>query len=725
MTADPLHIVFIWHMHQPYYKDPSTGLYRLPWVRLHGTKDYLDMLEILKEFPAVRQNFNLVPSLLEQLVDYADHGGRDVHLELTRKPAAELTDQERSFILENFFLAHWDNMIRPFPRYYELLVKRGTHLIKSDLVRAVKYFTDQDFLDLQVFFNLCWIDPLFRNNDPFLRSLVEKGQGYTEEEKILLIEEQMHILRRIIPAYKDMAASGQVELSFTPFYHPILPLLCDTDIARVAMPNVRLPRQRFVHPEDAEKQIRMGINYFESLFDYRPVGMWPSEGSVSEEVLRTVSRLGIQWVATDEGVLASSLGRGLRDGAGNLLDPHMLYRPYSYENVSMVFRDHTVSDLIGFVYSQWDPKRAADDLIQRLLTIRSSLPSNSPHVVPIILDGENAWEHYKNDGRDFFLYLYEGLSKEERLKTITVSEYINTLHRGDPLERLHPGSWINANYGIWIGHEEDNLSWDYLTEAREALEHFQQANPELPLEKAWKSIHIAEGSDWNWWYGDEHSTETEEDFDELFRLNLMQVYKEMGKDVPSHLFVPVLRHDRGVAPALAIRGFIKPKIDGIVTSYYEWYQGAQIDAKKSGGSMHKSESLVASVYYGFNEDHLFVRIDTAAPFDTLDHDLEIAIMTSKPQEIRISCPVNGSDIRAKLFEKLNEEWILVKEIPDVAIKEIFEISIPFADLKAKQKDELNLFISVRKGNEEIERCPWRGYISLSVPTPDFEAMMWY
>ncbi len=724
MTAEPLHIVFIWHMHQPYYKDPETGLYRLPWVRLHGTKDYLDMLEILNDFPAVRQNFNLVPSLIEQLADYADHGARDIHLELTGKPASDLAEKERSFILENFFLAHWDNMIRPFPRYYELLVKRGTHVVKSDLARAVKYFTDQDFLDLQVLFNLCWIDPLFRERDPFLKALAEKGHGYTEEEKAMLIDKQMDILRRIIPAYRQMAESGQVELSFTPFYHPILPLLCDTEIARVAMPKVRMPRQRFAYPEDAETQIKTGISYFESLFGRRPSGMWPSEGSVSEEVLRIASRHGVNWVASDEGVLAASLGRGLRDNAGSPVEPHMLYRPYTYENVSMIFRDRMISDLIGFVYSQWDPKKAADDLIQRLLNIRNSLPSGSPHVVPIILDGENAWEHYKNDGRDFFLHLYERLSSEERLKTITVSDYINTLHRGDRLERLHPGSWINANYGVWIGHEEDNLAWDYLSEARQALQQHQKANPQLSLEKAWKSVWIAEGSDWNWWYGDEHSTETADDFDELFRLNLMQVYREMGRAVPDHLSVPVLRQDRGIAPELAVRGFIKPKMDGIVTSYYEWYQGAKIDLKITGGSMHRSESLVASMYYGFDEANLFVRLDPVAPFDTLGDDVEIVIVTSKPAEIRINCPVKGSDIRARLFEKQEDEWVMRREIAEVAVKEIFEISIAFSDLKAVQKSEISFCVSLRRGNDEIERCPWRGHISLSVPTPDFESMMW-
>ena len=712
-------------MHQPYYKDPFSGIYRLPWVRLHGTKDYLDMLEILRDFPQIRQNFNLVPSLLEQLVDYSENKARDIYLETSRKRASELEEGEKVFILENFFLANWDNMIKPFPRYYELLVKRGPRLIKSDLVRSIKYFTESDFLDLQVFFNLCWIDPLFRSNDPDLKMLSEKGRNYTEEDKAVVLEKQHRILNKIIPAYKDMAGSGQVELSFSPFYHPILPLLCNTDIARVGMPNVRLPRQRFLHPEDAEKQISMGIDYFEKVFQYRPVGMGPSEGSVSEDVLRIASKHGIKWVATDEGILSNTLGKRLRDSAGNLTEPSTLYRPYKYEDVSIVFRDHTLSDLLGFVYSQWDAKKAADDLINRLLSIGNSVPMDRPHLVSIILDGENAWEHFKNDGRDFFLYLYEGISREERLKTITVSDFLNDFGRGDDLGSLFPGSWINSNYGIWLGHEEDNLSWDYLTETRDALENFSKENPDANIENAWKSIYIAEGSDWNWWYGDEHTTETQEDFDELFRLNLMNVYKEIGRDIPAQLYVPILRHDRGVSPALTIRGFIKPNIDGFVTSYYEWYQGAQIDVKKSGGSMHKSESLLSTIYYGFNKDKLFIRIDTQMPFSSLDEDIEISIMTSKPYDIKIACPARGINVPCMLSEKINGEWIKKGEINEFAVQDIFEIGIPFTELKAKQNDEINLFLSIRKNGDEIERCPWRGHISVTVPTEDFEAMMWY
>lgn len=724
MTSSPLHVCFLWHMHQPYYKDPTTGQYRLPWVRLHGTKDYLDMLLLLKDFPAVRQNFNLVPSLLEQLVDYADHGAGDRYLEVSAVPAADLVEKDRVFILENFFLAHWDNMVRPWPRYFELLTKRGTRIIKSELARTAMFFTEADFRDLQVLFNLTWIDPLFRDSDPELKTLEQKGRNFTEDDKRLVIGKQIEILRQIIPAYRSMAGSGQIELSCTPFYHPILPLLCDTDIARHAMPQVHLPKRRFAHPEDAERQIVMGLDYFEQVFGYRPSGMWPSEGSVSEQTVSLAARHGVRWMATDEGVLAGSLKQPLRDGSGVPADPRVLYRPYSFRDVSFVFRDHALSDRIGFVYSQWDPVRAADDLVDRLLDIRRALPGGHPYLVPVILDGENAWEHYRNDGRDFFLRLYERLSGEERLRTVTIGEYTETVDRGEPLEALHPGSWINANFGVWIGHEEDNTAWDYLSETREHLERYQQAHPEQDLSAAWKSVYIAEGSDWNWWYGEEHSTDTAEDFDELFRLNLMNVHRVTGSDIPDHLHVPVLREDRHVMPSLMIRGFIRPTIDGIMTSYYEWYDGARLDVKKSGGSMHRSEGLISSIHFGFNESTLFLRADPKDSFATLDGNVFLSIVTVAPAAMRITTPLRGTGLNAVIEEKTDGTWIATGEIADAAVGDIFEIAIPFSTLKAQEKDEITLFFSVRHNGAEIERCPWRGHLSVVVPSPDFEAMMW-
>jgi len=719
-----LHVAFLWHMHQPYYKDPFTGIYRLPWVRLHGTKDYLDMVEILEDFPEIKQTFNLVPSLLEQLRDYTENNAADVYLNIAMEKTSDLTDSDKIFILENFFLANWDNMIRPFPRYYELLVKRGLRFVKGELSRTIKYFTGQDFLDIQTLFNLSWIDPVFRRKDPFLIELVRKGKGYTEDEKKLLIEKQFEILKKIIPKYKELNAKGQIELSASPFYHPILPLLWDTDLSKIAIPHISLPQKRFSHPEDAVRQIKDAVQYFEKTFGYKPVGMWPSEGSVSEDVLRAFRSEGIKWIATDEEKLAKSIDIRLRDSSGGITEPPRFYIPYSFSDVSIIFRDHKLSDMLGFVYSGWEPKNAADDLVNRLLSIRSGLPQNRPHIVPIILDGENAWEYYKNDGHDFLRYLYERLSHEERLKTVTISEFLK-YDSGDKLGRLHAGSWINANYGIWIGHEEDNIAWDYLTDTRTDLEAFVKLNPDKPVDEAWQALYAAEGSDWNWWYGDEHQTETQEEFDELFRLNLMKVYKTIGKEIPANLFVPVLREDRAISPEIIIRGFINPKIDGAVTSYYEWYQGAYLAVGKSGGSMHKAESLISYIYYGFNQSTLFLRIDPKTSSNDFPPDTRFSINIAKPFPFRVNIASRDGFVHAELFEKKNGAWEKIKDITEAAMQDILEAAIPFKDINAKEKDELNLFITAYRGDEEIERCPWRGNISVTVPTPDFEATMWY
>jgi hypothetical protein len=306
----------------------------------------------------------------------------------------------------------------------------------------------------------------------------------------------------------------------------------------------------------------------------------------------------------------------------------------------------------------------------------------------------------------------------------TVSEYLNEHGKGEPLEKLHAGSWIYANFAVWIGHEEDNTAWDYLTDTRQELSIFEKTHPERDLSGAWKAIYIAEGSDWNWWYGDDHVTETQKDFDELFRMNLMKVYSDLGKEVPPHLFIPVLREDRSVSPSVAMRGFIKPKIDGLVTSYYEWYQGARLETKKSGGSMHKAESILSILYYGFNKDSLFLRLDPSIPFSDFPEDTKIVINLIRQSQMKIEASLKPLP-QAELFIKSDNEWKKIKDITDVAVQDIFEIGIPFIDLDAREKDEINLYISVVKNGEEIERCPWRGFITVTVPTPDFEAMLWY
>jgi len=732
MSDHPLSIAFVWHMHQPYYKDDLTGSYILPWVRMHGIKDYYDMPALLNDFPAVHQTFNLVPSLLKQIEDYVGNRVHDKFLDLALKPADELTHEDKLLLLKNSFMANWDTMIRPYPAYWQLLDRRGKSVSPNDLENATRYFTNQDYRDLQVWFNLTWFDPLFKRNDPLVKGLIEKGSGFTEEEKRLLLEKQREVMALIIPEYKKLAQQGRIELTTTPFYHPILPLLVDTDLARVATPDIHLPLNRFTHPEDARMQVERALAYHQQLFGSRPAGMWPSEGSVAEEIIPLLADSGIRWIGSDEGVLASSLGVPIdRDFSGIMKNPDMLYKPYlagkGDKTVSIVFRDHTLSDLVGFVYSKWDSKNAVNDLVERLHRIRKSV-GNKPHLVSIILDGENAWEYYPNDGRDFFLNLYERLSKEEGLQCVTVGEYLKEHPAEDRIERLHAGSWIYSNFRIWIGHEEDNRAWDLLGQTREALVQYANRNGESEkLAQAWEEIYIAEGSDWCWWYGDDHFSENDEEFDLLFRTHLMNVYRIIGLDVPDELRVPVLREDREARPTVDLTALISPTIDGQVSNYFEWLSAGCYDVARGGGAMHRGASVVAHIYYGFDLRNLFIRLDPSQSLqeDTAS-DLSFFVNFLVPKGMDVEIRVMPGDRRATavLYRGENGSRKEVAAINNVAANEIIELAIPFELLGVKPNDAIHCFITVERKGSEIEKWPYRGFIQVKVPTDDFEAMMW-
>jgi alpha-amylase/alpha-mannosidase (GH57 family) len=714
-------------MHQPYYKDLVSGVYRLPWVRMHGIKDYLDMVAILRDFPAIRQNFNLVPCLLEQILDYGKKQAKDAFLDLSLKPAEDLDRQERIQLLHWFFFAEWENMIKPYPRYWQLLKKRGFTADQEQLEKVEKIFKPQDYLDLQVYFNLTWFDPLFKRTDPFLQSLLQKGENFSEEEKGLLLEKQIEIMNAIVPEYREMWASGQIEVSTTPFYHPILPLLCNTNRARDACPQIQLPRHHFVHPEDARKQVEMAVDYHEKLLGKRPSGMWPSEGSVSEEIVPIVADAGIQWIATDEEVLFYSMMPALVIEKKEKKD--FLYKPYRVtvdgRSLDILFRDHGLSDLIGFVYSKWNPKTAAKDFIGHLHRIReATITAQKAPLVTIILDGENAWEHYKNDGWDFFTEFYTRLSNDPLIKTTTAQDYLKLFPPTETLPRLHAGSWINHNFRVWIGHGEDNKSWDYLYETREFLTQMEQKNKGTldpkKLEMAWKEIYIAEGSDWNWWYGDDHSSANDRDFDELYRKHLANVYTLMGEEPPDKLLIPILQ-EKEVAITSEITSFIQPAIDGIVSNYYEWMSAALYDISSVGGTMHQADSILRRIYYGFNLENLFLRLDTSHRLDQdLFKELTFQVHFMEPPGKRIIMEFTGEALHGQLIQKDKSS----EPLTDVACDRIIELGIPFNKLQVPAGQRVSFFVMVKRKNLELEKWPMGGYLSFQVPSEDFEAIMW-
>jgi len=362
-------VTFLWHQHQPYYPDDVAGVNAMPWVRLHGVKDYYGMALHLLEYPEMRCTINLVPSLLVQLQAYTERGATDQYLEASRKPADGLTEEDCLFLLDHFFMANHDYMIRPYPRYRELLQRRGPG--RNTAREALRRFQERDFRDLQVWFNLTWIHPLVFERDAELRALREKGRHFSENEKNWLLDKHLEILRQVIPLHRKLAETGQVELTTTPFYHPILPLLLDKKLAREALPDLKLPRFTGGYPDDAAVQVRRAVEQHAQIFGKPPVGMWPAEGSVCQEMLPLLSQHGIRWFATDEEILGQSTqGFISRDNRGSVRNPDRMYRPYKVgeagAELGIVFRDHALSDMIGFHYQRGEPTAAAVDFVTPL-----------------------------------------------------------------------------------------------------------------------------------------------------------------------------------------------------------------------------------------------------------------------------------------------------------------------------------------------------------------------
>ena len=724
MISRPLHVAFVWHMHQPFYKDIVSGEYVLPWVRLHAIKDYYDMAAILDGFPEIKQTFNLVPSLLEQIDDYVRGTAMDKHLAITLKDPKELQQDEKVFMLQNFFMANWETMVNPYKRYYELLLKRGRFVTLEEIRSVAKRFTSQELLDLQVWFNLAWFGHIYKSNDPVISALIGKGRDFTPEDKADLLNKQKELMAKVMPKYRELLDKGRIEISVTPYYHPILPLLIDTNAAKEALPKIKLPQQRFMHPEDAQFQINEAVKYFKELFGRAPEGMWPSEGSVSEEIIPPVSGAGIKWIATDEEVLSMSLGRPLAEGrpllSSELFKPYLLKRDSAA--LSIVFRDHNLSDLIGFVYSKWDPIEAAKDFMMHLKNIRESLPDDGKnYLVSVILDGENAWEFYKNNGWDFLSELYGRVSKEQDIKTVRICDYLKENPPSDELGHLFSGSWINHNFRVWIGHEEDNKAWDYLTKARLAIEGSGTSD-----KNAWKELYIAEGSDWCWWYGDDHSSENDETFDMLFRKHLKNLYHLIGKPAPEYLDVPI-KQVTAIRPTREPAYIVTPVLDGEITNYYEWLSAGYYDIGKLKGAMHQAETVVKGIYYGFDKTNMHVRLDVNLDLKNSEaKSMSFAFIIYHPHSFKAVAEYDKSTGRNTLniYRLDDDHWTFVKSLDTLGIGSIVEVSIPFAEIGATQCDEVQFTVMIDKDSQELERWPRSGSISFKVPSPDYEEMQW-
>jgi alpha-amylase/alpha-mannosidase (GH57 family) len=707
-------VVFLWHMHQPYYVNPTTKVAMMPWVRLHAVKGYLDMVSVLADFPTIRVNFNLTPVLMLQIEELVQGRIRDLWLDWSRKPATDLDENERLAILEHFFKIHHDNLLRPFPRYAELLEKRGPGFYRDRARAELRHWSAEDFRDLQTWFNLGWCGFTAEKLYPELGELKKKGRHFSEQEKLRVLEIHMEILASIPKLYSDAEARGQAELTTTPFFHPILPLVFDTEIAERCMPGRRRPR-RFHWPQDALAQLQLAVEQHTRMFGRAPRGLWPSEGSIAPELVPLFEMTGIRYFCSDEENLFNSLRR-----EGTHADHLELFQGWRVEHdgaaVNAVFREKPLSDFIGFMAARNEPHQSAEHLLTHFRHISDQIPRDTG-LIPIILDGENAWETFKDGGEAFLRELYAGFeSGIDHLTSCTIEDYLQRCPPKRTLSRLHSGSWISSDFDVWIGDDEENRAWDLLGTTREFLDRTLSSLTPEKKAAALREVYAAEGSDWFWWYGPDFTTECDVLFDDLFRQHLKNVYSICGEASPPELDRTIL----GAAPAILYmrpRRQITPRINGSVAPFFEWVGAGQYTAGSEQGAMFRDDRFLRTVRFASDTERLHLRFDLRrwGRFD-------IRIVFHQPSGILVQTPVVARGRRGTLtlIPREGEE----RETGEFAADEVVEVSIPFAALGVRAGSLVQFQVKVFEKGIERECYPENSPIELAVPGPETALAQW-
>ncbi|HLO86054.1 MAG TPA: glycoside hydrolase [Nostocaceae cyanobacterium] len=742
--SHPLYVAFIWHQHQPLYKSPGTDSqgssqkYRLPWVRLHGTKDYLDLVLLLEKFPQLHQTVNLVPSLILQIEDYIAGTALDPYLTASLTPVEQLTQEQKQFIVEHFFDANHHTLIDPHLRYAELYYQRQD----KGIGWCLENWELSDYGDLLAWHNLAWIDPLFWD-DPEIAGWLQQGRNFSLGDRQRIYSKQREILARIIPQHRKMQENGQLEVTTTPYTHPILPLLADTNSGRVAVPQMTLPQYRFQWAEDIPRHLEKAWDLYKDRFGREPRGLWPSEQSVSPEILPYIIKQGFKWICSDEAVLGWTLRHFFhRDGAGNVQQPELLYRPYRLEtpagDLAIVFRDHRLSDLIGFTYGSMPAKQAASDLIghlQAIARMQRERPSDQPWLVTIALDGENCWEFYPQDGKLFLEALYQSLSNEPNIKLVTVSEFIEqfpptaTIANG----QLHSGSWVDGSFTTWIGDPAKNRAWDYLTQARQVLANHPEAT-EANNPAAWEALYAAEGSDWFWWFGEGHSSNHDAIFDQLFREHLYGIYKALNEPIPAYLTRPVEVH--AAQADSRPKSFIHPIIDG-KGDEQDWDKAGRIEVGGARGTMHNS-SVIQRLWYGVDHLNFYLRVDFKRGAQAgKDLPRELNLLWFYPDKTMVNSPIPLAELpdiapvnylfhhhleinlltQSIHFREAgdNYQWHPRSSRAQVGINTCLELAVPWADLQVPPDYPLRLIVVLSDEGRYSSYVPENALIPIEVP----------
>jgi alpha-amylase/alpha-mannosidase (GH57 family) len=546
-------LVFLWHMHQPDYRDYSTGDFVLPWTYLHAIKDYTDMAYHLEQHPKICAVLNFVPILVDQLEDYVDQFAtgvlRDPLLRLLahKKPEA-MTAAEREHLLDACFRCNHSKMVTPFPAYQRMMDLHTN--LKGEGEAALAYLSGQYMADLVTWYHLAWCGESVRREHSLVIRLMQKATGFTYQDRQALLKLIGELVSGIIPRYRKLATSGQIEISATPHYHPLAPLMIDFASALEAMPDAPLP-ECAIYPggkERVARHIAQAKQSHAARFGAEPKGLWPAEGSISEATLAVMSEQDCQWAASGQAVLVNSLRKNHLACDDK---SRYLYRPYRIDGaangVSVFFRDDNLSDSIGFEYSGWDGGDAARHFVAQVEAIgQHALEGESP-VVSVMLDGENAWEYYPYNGFYFLDHLYAELEKHGKIHTNTFSDYLklspirSDSARPATLPSIVSGSWVYGNFSTWIGCKDKNLAWDLLCIAKQHYD-VAMASGTLSADEqhaAEQQLCSCESSDWFWWFGDYNPALSVASFDRLYRHNLRELYRLIKLPAPHNLSEPV------------------------------------------------------------------------------------------------------------------------------------------------------------------------------------------
>jgi len=718
----------LWHMHQPQYRDPATGRYLLPWTRLHALKDYWGMVKILEEFPSVHATFNVVPLVAAQIQEYASGNFQETWFDIAFTPAEKLGPDAKREAIERAFQVN-ENFLRRWRRFGDL----ASQVRSGGAEACVAHWSARDWRDLQVLSQLAWMDEEYLTKDPVVKVLSDRGQDFTEEDKAVLLEKQHELLAAVLPEYRLASARGQIEISTTPYYHPILPLLCDTNIARVANPHSPVPQPAFRYPEDAREQLARARQYHEWLFGKPPAGLWPSEGSVSDEVLEIAAELGFRWFATDEGVLGRTKNIGFwRDASGYPENGADLYTPWRLKRekgeMYGFFRDHYLSDLVGFVYSRMSAESAAEDLHKRIRSIGDAEPAGRTATVSLILDGENAWEYYPGNGRDFLRYFYDRIQRDPDVRALTVSEAVAAATDAPVLQGIFPASWINANFDVWIGHAEDVRAWELLRDAREAFERAKKrglltksAKPGdwmMQGERVYEAVLAAEGSDWCWWYGPEHASANDAEFDALYRKHLTEIYNALGEPPPAALAHPIKRAPQRGRRELPT-AYLDVQVDGRESNYFEWLGAGLYATDRAGGAMHGRRCVLSEFYYGFAPERFWLRVDPVpeAIAEMPEFQLRVTIWDSR--ETRVTLRIQDGKLAKSVVENGGICPLHPETLVSAAYDKILEIGISKELFDLHERNGLLLSVAVWQAGLPVDVLPLEGMLEVPLGEENF------